>query len=444
MVKHFCIAATLVIISVTSSQATAQGLAKRWGFGGALGIQQLYSDWAQTPLGFGGHGLATYRLSDRGSIGLHLGYNTLRYVRTDLPNSPTHTTNLYYADLVFDYELASQQSKVRPFLMGGIGGINFLFVDQNRRFNDGALLLGGGFRAFVNPTLALNFSGDFKLTTGDDLDSRKDMGDNNINDAYFSFRAGLTYYLAPKPATIGREEILTQRRGGDDIFLDFEPDSNTQGGEGPEYDDFVARLNALESGDTSSLTQSGRKDVRQVNMQEYLRLKSKIDELNSKIENKESQISNLREDLGEKNGSSPPPPGASTSYRPSGPIEISSFSGAYETALNKYYRRRYSEAIQIFEKMLENYPNHSLASNCEYWIGESYFGLGEYNMAIASFDRVLQYPISLKKDDALLMMGRAYLQLNLRAKAEETFNKLIREYPDSEFVIKSEQYLRKL
>lgn len=443
MVKHFYIAATLVIFSVTSSQAIAQGLAKRWGFGGALGVQQLYSDWAQTPLGFGGHGLATYRLSDRGSIGLHLGYGTLRYVRTDIPNSPTHTSNYYYADLVFDYELASQQSKVRPFLLGGVGGLNFLFVDQNRRYNDAALLLGGGFRAFLNPALALNVSGDFKLTTGDDLDSKQY---NSRNDAFFSFRTGLTYYLLPKPPTIGREEILTQRTGrSDDIFLDFEPDSNSQGGEGPEYDDFVARLNALDSGDISNLSESGRKDVRQVNMQEYLRLKSKIDELNSKIENKESQISNLREDLGEKNGSSPPPPGASTSsYQPSGPIEITSFSAAYETALNKYYRRRYSEAVQIFEKLLERYPNHSMASNCEYWIGECYFGLGEYNMAIASFDRVLQYPISLKKDDALLMMGRAYLQLNLRAKAEETFNKLIREYPDSEFVIKSEQYLRKL
>jgi Tfp pilus assembly protein PilF len=83
---------------------------------------------------------------------------------------------------------------------------------------------------------------------------------------------------------------------------------------------------------------------------------------------------------------------------------------AYKDALGRFRQRRYREAIDILQWLLLQYPNNTLASNCEYWIGEGYFGLADYKRAYASFKRVTLYGSSAKKNDALVMMRRASLK----------------------------------
>ncbi|HWO02111.1 MAG TPA: tetratricopeptide repeat protein [Blastocatellia bacterium] len=85
----------------------------------------------------------------------------------------------------------------------------------------------------------------------------------------------------------------------------------------------------------------------------------------------------------------------------------SRMAAAYRDALGRYNGRRYKEAIDIFQWLLLQYPNEALASNCEYWVGESYFGLGQYKDAYAAFKRVTLYSGSAKRNEALLMMRRA-------------------------------------
>jgi tol-pal system protein YbgF len=121
-----------------------------------------------------------------------------------------------------------------------------------------------------------------------------------------------------------------------------------------------------------------------------------------------------------------------------------SFSLAYEEALSKFYGKRYNEAIADFNSLIGQFPDHSLVSNCVYWVGESYFGAGKYSDAASAFSKVLSYPRSLKKDDALLMLGRAYLQMSQKAEAREAFNRLIREFPTSEFVAKAEEWMSRM
>lgn len=440
------------IAGLAVSKVQAQGLKKRWGWGVGLGIQQLYSDSKVTPFGPGGNALLTYRLSDRLSLSVQAGYSVVKFKPNSVPNANSISTKLIYGDIIADYELTTK-GIVRPFFMGGLGGFNFQ-VASAPRFNDGEILAGGGFRVFLNPVTALTFAGDARLTTGDDLDAPET---NGRNDSYFSLRSGVTFYMGPKTPRYTEEELFTRNDNPVEQLNEDQPLTMDFGGEPAKddvinedsegYNDFLARISALEgSGDTASLSSRGKSDVRDMRMEEYLRLKSKIDELSSAIEDKEGEISNLQENLQSKGEDHAPGSSAvfGSGFSSSGPIEITSFSAAYETALNRYYRRRYTEAIRIFEKLLQRFPNHSLASNCEFWIGESYFGAGDFNNAIRAFERVIQYPKSLKKDDALLMIGRSYMALNMNMKAQEAFNKLIQEYPNSEFVIKSEQYLRKL
>jgi TolA-binding protein len=84
---------------------------------------------------------------------------------------------------------------------------------------------------------------------------------------------------------------------------------------------------------------------------------------------------------------------------------------AYRDALDRFRQKHYQEAIDIFDWLLEQYPTDTLASNCQYWIGESYFGLQDYKKAYTAFKRVTEYTGSAKRVDALTMMRRsAYKQ----------------------------------
>lgn len=442
-------AAQLFIFVLTTfplvSIAHAQGLKGRLGWGFGLGAQQQYSDLANTPFGFGGEGLLTYRLTDKVSVSFHTGYNTLGFRIP--PATKATTTNLIYGDLVLDYEL-SQKSSIRPFFNAGVGAFNFLNTAANKRFFDGEFLLGAGFRIFLSPSSALTFSGNAKYTTGDDLDGAT-RGGNNLNDAYFSLRTGLTFYLGAG-SSIRDEELFTdlqrQRGDKDDPFFtpidEAEPDAEEE--DQGDYGNFLQKISSLEN----SGAPSGK-----ITMTEYIRLKSRIDELNSMIENKEREISNLQITLTQKQGTiaalETQSKFANRSAQPLTPLDYNSivvndFSSSYEQALSKFYARQHAESIAIFEKLMQRFPNHSLASNCQYWIGENYFAARNYSNAIDAFQRVLSFERSLKKDDALMMMGRAYMELGMPQDAREAFNRLLQEYPQSEFVEDAEKALRNL
>jgi tetratricopeptide (TPR) repeat protein len=88
----------------------------------------------------------------------------------------------------------------------------------------------------------------------------------------------------------------------------------------------------------------------------------------------------------------------------------SRISVAYSDALVRFRARHYNEAIDILQWLLLQYPDDTLASNCEYWIGESHFGLSEYKQAYEAFKRVTFYSSSTKKNDAVLMMRRAAIK----------------------------------
>lgn len=197
-----------------------------------------------------------------------------------------------------------------------------------------------------------------------------------------------------------------------------------------------------------------------LDMQEYIRLKSLSDELTQGIELKEREISSLQETLFDRR--------TKLSDLESGKISASngvgadrsmaqprmdagamtgstaSFSLAYERGLSLLTAKRYQEAINIFSDLVARFPSHALASHCHYWNGEAYFNLGNYQAAITALNNVLQSSLSLKKDNALLYLGRSYVQLNRTDEARRVFNQLIQEYPTSEFVGTAEEMLAKL
>ena len=79
---------------------------------------------------------------------------------------------------------------------------------------------------------------------------------------------------------------------------------------------------------------------------------------------------------------------------------------AYDAAFKTLRGGDYVGASRDFRKFIEQYPDHPLASNAFYWLGESYYVTTNYKVALEAFQRLLnQFPQSEKAPDALLKVG---------------------------------------
>ncbi len=116
----------------------------------------------------------------------------------------------------------------------------------------------------------------------------------------------------------------------------------------------------------------------------------------------------------------------------------------YAEARNLYEQRRYSDAIAVFQEILNENDKSSYADNCQYWIGECYYGLGRFEQAIAEFEKVFKFPRSNKNDAATLKLGLCYVRLGDRQQARSWFEQLIARFPSSQYVTYARKYLTKL
>jgi len=116
-----------------------------------------------------------------------------------------------------------------------------------------------------------------------------------------------------------------------------------------------------------------------------------------------------------------------------------SFSDRYQEALQTYRSRQYRDAIPKFEALLASNSKHALSDNCQYWIGEAY-----YDQAIIAFEKVFTFPSSNKDDSAQLKLGLCYVKLNDKAKAKDELQKLVNNYPNSEFIGIAKRFIAQL
>ncbi|MFQ5630463.1 MAG: tetratricopeptide repeat protein, partial [bacterium] len=107
----------------------------------------------------------------------------------------------------------------------------------------------------------------------------------------------------------------------------------------------------------------------------------------------------------------------------------SEIGALYQDALDDYNSRRFGNAVSKFRAILYRGNAGSLADNCQYWIGESYYAQGKYLQAVVEFEKVNIYPQENKATDAQLMTGLAFMKLgdNQQARNElstlTTFNR---------------------
>ncbi len=191
------------------------------------------------------------------------------------------------------------------------------------------------------------------------------------------------------------------------------------------------------------------------------KLQADVEQLENVYAQKRMQADSLRRKLDERNarirqletqgtGAIRTPSGSGKSAARTSGQELtdvpasSSYNIAYRNGRQMFEKGDYNGAIQAFQNLLSTSPGHNLSDNCQYWVGESYFGLKQYQQAILEFQKVFAYNQTDKHDDAQLMIALAYIKSGQTDKARSELQKFTGNYPNSEYMRVAQRYLSKL
>ncbi len=151
----------------------------------------------------------------------------------------------------------------------------------------------------------------------------------------------------------------------------------------------------------------------------------KITELSARIDELESKLKGLAGGPGLAAG----PTGTAANKEKKAP-KAPEPSEAYRLAMNDFNSGNIDLALAGFQNYLAQFPDTSLASSAQYWVGECYYAKKEFSKAIEAFSTLIKtYPKSDKVPSAKLKIGYSYLSENHTAKAKEWLNRVIKEYP---------------
>ncbi|GEM_PF-4021101 len=109
------------------------------------------------------------------------------------------------------------------------------------------------------------------------------------------------------------------------------------------------------------------------------------------------------------------------------PLSEEAYARLYREALDLARRGEIAEARARFAPLAaEEHAGRRLAANVHFWLGRCLYESKETEAALREFALVVErYPASAKRGDALLDMGRCWLRLGRRDRAEESFKELL-------------------
>ncbi|NDD74790.1 MAG: tol-pal system protein YbgF [Gammaproteobacteria bacterium] len=134
----------------------------------------------------------------------------------------------------------------------------------------------------------------------------------------------------------------------------------------------------------------------------------------------------------------PPPP-------PPPVVETTTPEQRYGRAFDALKAGDYAAAIAGMRDFIARHPDHPLADNAYYWLGQTHYLNRDYVQAIEAFASVgSKSPDSAKAPDALLKRGLSELELKRGEAARRSFNDLIARYPASEAARLAREQLQRL
>jgi tol-pal system protein YbgF len=163
------------------------------------------------------------------------------------------------------------------------------------------------------------------------------------------------------------------------------------------------------------------------------------------LKQRDEEIRALKEAMQARATEGAPPGGAASDSREKGAPESEAAKKEYDDAWRLVERKDYRAAIPRLREFLKKHTNSGLADNAQYWLGECYYGLKEYDQAILEFDAVRRkYPKGDKVPAALLKQGFAFAELGDKVDARLILQELVDRFPQSEEAGRAKQRLKTL
>lgn len=136
--------------------------------------------------------------------------------------------------------------------------------------------------------------------------------------------------------------------------------------------------------------------------------------------------------------SPPPPPPSSTSPGMSP-------SRLYDTAWSDFTAGQWALCIEGFSTYLKSYSRTDAADDAQFYIGECQFSDGKFAESINAFNQVIAtYPKGDRVPDAYYKRGMAFDRLGQADRARESWETLMKQYPDSDLSRLAKQNLDRL
>lgn len=94
----------------------------------------------------------------------------------------------------------------------------------------------------------------------------------------------------------------------------------------------------------------------------------------------------------------------------------------------------YEEAIKKAQKLIDEYPGHSLTDDALFLQAKAYYRLESYRMSIRKFDLLFtNFPATPFAEEALFLQSLNYLMLGTVSLSQEYLDKLAKQFPESDF-----------
>ena len=117
----------------------------------------------------------------------------------------------------------------------------------------------------------------------------------------------------------------------------------------------------------------------------------------------------------------------------------------YGKAFDALKAGNYTAAISGMRDFLAAHPDHELADNAQYWLGEAFYVTRDYDNAILAFTTVGQrWPQSSKAPDAMLKLGYAQFELKRVSAAKQILSQVGTRYPGTEAARLAQERLRRI
>jgi TolA-binding protein len=391
----------LSLLILTAQETTAGDFKDKLGIGFGVGGQQLSGDAENGDFETGGSPLI-FRFNYKPSVYFEsaLSYSGLS---TSFNGVSLGTSQL---DINFKtgYRLWHQK-KWNPLLYAGLGVFNYEFSGQTRYW-DGYGTVGGGVEYFLGDRFGANLGADYRFTSGNfDTGIQKDR--------FITVGLAINYYLGGRRAfTDPRSKWVKATQPEPDIEVrtiskseEIEPERVTTND--PRVLQELTTLTMQKSDLMSSL--ETREDAAKVlrtkvsSLDDYYQLL----QVRAKITGVEiNQKANLHD-----------------------PTDV-----AFRNGLALYEASDYPAGIDTFSKLLRDHPNHRNAGNWWYWLGESFYGSGDYDAAAKCFRwSLLQASDNRRTEMAYLMIGLSLLKSGNPDKAQIEFTRLTKLAPGTPY-----------